>query len=777
MTRRRQLLAGAVAVAAVLAAALVGIRNLGTEGPARVIADARERNPAAAGFAGSRSCEGCHADQFEAWRGSTHERAGGAPGPETVIAPFDGTPIVFADGRVTPTVEPSGDYVFLVDRPERPRMRLPVDGVIGRGHMLGGGTQGFVSTFDDGTVRFLPFDYSATNGVWFCNTAAVAGWWISGGDLASLRPDAGWVPISDKMKLTDCGDWPPIRILGTDDRYANCQSCHGSQVDAAYDSEAKTYRTTYTGLGINCESCHGPADDHVTLAEQGFPEDDVGLESLVGLGKDESVGVCLQCHALKRRLEPGYLPGAPLEDHFSLKAPLIGDRPFTPDGRVRTFAYQQNHLYSACYYAGSMTCVDCHDPHGQGYQDQNRQPLSGPFDDGQCTGCHASKMGAEDHTFHPPDSEGARCVSCHMPYLQQPVLGDRIRYARSDHSISIPRPLLDAEYGITGACQQCHGDRGPAQLQDEIDARWGAIKPLQPLVEALRRAEANVEQTDLVEALSLLRPQEGEPIAQMAALNHLFDEYFRAGVAPPGEVKARLQLLASSPDVDVAATALAALNLTSGDDLLTRAFLDEALRAPAPRVDRIRSRWGLVLTLVADVYRRRRDLPSYVAALEAASTVLPGDSETLLNLGAAYAETGRTEEAMQHYIRSVQLDDGNSVALVNLGLLLESSGRQEEAEAVYGRAIDARPSESLAHLNLGNVYLRRSEFPAAIAQYEEAIRYNSGMALAHFYKAVAHVQLGEIDQARVALHSAAEFAPDDRQILDLLAQVEGSSGR
>jgi hypothetical protein len=208
--------------------ALVGIRRLGGDGGEQAIADATSGPPAARGFAGSATCQNCHTDQFEAWRTSTHGTAGGPPGPETVIAPFDGTPIEFADGRVTPTIEPSGAYVFLVDRPGRPQLRLPVDGVVGRGHMLGGGTQGFVSTFADGTVRFLPFDYSATNREWFCNTAAVAGWWISGGDLASLRPDVGWVPISDSMKLTDCGDWPPIRILGTDDRYANCQSCHGS---------------------------------------------------------------------------------------------------------------------------------------------------------------------------------------------------------------------------------------------------------------------------------------------------------------------------------------------------------------------------------------------------------------------------------------------------------------------------------------------------------------------------------------------------------------------
>jgi hypothetical protein len=48
-------------------------------------------------FVGSERCAECHRAQAEAWRGSTHARAGGAPGRVEVIAPFDGTPIRFAD--------------------------------------------------------------------------------------------------------------------------------------------------------------------------------------------------------------------------------------------------------------------------------------------------------------------------------------------------------------------------------------------------------------------------------------------------------------------------------------------------------------------------------------------------------------------------------------------------------------------------------------------------------------------------------------------------------
>ena len=61
-------------------------------------------------------------------------------------------------------------YVFAVRQEGRSERRLTVDGVVGGGHLLGGGTQGFVTRVLDGTVRFMPFDYSRQLDRWFCST-------------------------------------------------------------------------------------------------------------------------------------------------------------------------------------------------------------------------------------------------------------------------------------------------------------------------------------------------------------------------------------------------------------------------------------------------------------------------------------------------------------------------------------------------------------------------------------------------------------------------------
>jgi len=286
---------------------------------------------------------------------------------------------------------------------------------------------------------------------------------------------------------------------------------------------------------------------------------DPRIRSLANLPKDSSLSTCFRCHGLKDVLKEGYLPGDGLEEHFALKFPVLGDRPYTPDFRVRTFAYQATHLSSECYLDGPMDCVSCHEPHGQGYWDVNRRPLESPFDDGQCTACHASKAEPlEDHTFHPPESEGSRCVNCHMPYLQHPEVGPGVEFARSDHTIPVPRPAFDDSVGVESACVQCHAERTPAELQRQAEAWWGELEPHRPLVRGmLHRDEAG---NRVAAARLLLRPDLNDPLAQFQALARFLTERLPPDVPElEPEVEERLRALTRSPDPDVRALALAAL--------------------------------------------------------------------------------------------------------------------------------------------------------------------------------------------------------------------------
>ena len=715
-------------------------------------------------FVGSAACAGCHADQYGRWVASTHGRAGGEPGPETVIVPFDGTPIVFRDATVLPLVDSAGRHLFVVRQEGRPEREISVDGVIGGGHMLGGGTQGFVTRLADGTVRFLPFDYSRHLDAWFCNSAS--------------RADRGWQPVTPDLALGDCGDWPPVRILGTMSRFANCQSCHGSQITATFEPGTGV-TTRWTSLDINCESCHGPARRHVELMAGAGPPADIGLDSRVLDGVDESLEVCFRCHSLGDVVQEGYLSGAPLADYYALLLPALGDEPHLADGRVGTFAYQGSHLSSSCYVDGSMTCVSCHEPHGLGYWDVNRAPLAGETDDRQCTACHASKAAdPEAHTFHPAGSPGARCVSCHMPYLQHPVVGEDIPFARSDHTIPIPRPQLDGRLGLVSACRGCHTDQSELRLQAWVDERWGETKPQDPVTAGLLNVTDGMG-SDLAARL-LLRPGEGGAMDQARGLARYLMGWVRLGEGLGRDGTERIARLAESEDPDLRAMALVARHVAApaggegsadaGPD--ADAVAAAARNEPAP----VRRRWVMLLGFLANEARARQDWDTATELLHRALAVAPEDAEVLLTLGLVRSGAGNPEGAIDAFTRSLAADPEQPVARVNLGLVRAANGDEEGALREYEAAIALNPYEAMAYVNLGNLYLRGGNTAQAIRMYERAVAVGPEIGAAHRNLAVALGRAGRFDDAIPHARRAVEFAPGDQAARDILRQLEAQAG-
>ena len=710
-------------------------------------------------FIGSESCAECHAAETESWIGSTHGRAGGPPTTARVIAPFDGQTLGFLDAEVTPLIMADGDFVFVVEWMENVPDTFRVDGVVGGGHMEGGGTQGFFSAFPDGTMRFLPFDYSRQLSAWFCN---------------ARRPRPGeWRPVTAELRLAECADWPPQRVLGPSERFVGCGQCHGSQIRTEVDADAGMVRTDFTSLDVNCESCHGPAREHMELASSGAIAGGAGI-GLVALGRldeDASLAVCLRCHSQKLALRDGDLPGEDLLANYSLLLPILTDRPFTPDGRVATFGYQLNHLSSSCYLDGRMTCVSCHEPHGQGYQDTNGRPLTGRFDDGQCTSCHASKVDrVAEHTRHRPGSVGARCVSCHMPYLQHGQIGDEIPYARSDHTIPVPRPGEDEALGITSACSGCHGDRSPEQLTGQVAEWWGELKPRAALVEGVLAAESAADRIDA--APLLLRPDETHPMAQVTALSRFATRFLQpdmTGLEP--SVRTALWELTASDDLDVAALALATLHLSVGELDDDRARLVASIGEREARGEHIRSRWIRVLTYIGDVYAFRRDPGTAAVVYRKALELDPDHAEALERLASVELARGDVEEAVDLYTRVIEADPVRVGAHIGLGAALEQVGDTDGAMSVYTAALEVNPGEPLLWFRSANLHLAERELEAAGVGFRRAVELDPGLVPARVGLAQVHMSEGDQDSARRELIVALEFDPENTQATALLERI------
>ena len=722
-----------------------------------------------ADFVGAASCAGCHAAQSNAWAHSTHGRAGGTPASGILLTAFDGRPIRFRDAVVTPRILAGGQYAFVVAQEGHEALTFAVDGVVGGGHMAGGGTQGFVTHRADGTIRFLPFERSRSPAAWFCNTGS--------------RLGTGWQPIRADMPLAACGDWPPVRALGDLPRFANCQGCHGSQIEARFDSSSHRYATSVASLAINCESCHGPARRHVELAASGqmSRSANIGMRALATLDKEQSLQVCYACHALKDQVRPGYHAGDSLDRFYSIGLALLGDRPLTPDGRVRTFAYQETQRFSECYRKGGMRCTDCHDPHTQGSRDVAGAPLPGRLDDRQCTSCHASITDrVEAHTHHRPESAGSRCVSCHMPYLQHPEVGTAIRYTRSDHTIPIPRPAHDSAMGVRTACASCHSGVAASVLDAQV-AAW-TPRPRKPLPPSVAAQVALGTSPLTPAAAHTLLSGDDHSMARIGALARLVEALGEdSGDWLDDGVARRLGELGADRDPDVAALALAALHLARGEQSATRRVLARALAAAGSRDGALRDRWALVLGYVGDRLAAERRYDAATTVYRKALEIVPTNVRVLVNLANAERD-GATDgaqlaNAIADYQRAIRLDPAASLTLVNLGVAQAAAGDTAAALASWGKAAWLDPGEPLAPFNVGNVHLMRGRLGDAVVSYRTALGLDPSLVPAHFNLTRALVGMGDPAGALRAIRDGLGFDSSNVQARAMAVQLQRTSPR
>ena len=716
-------------------------------------------------FVGANACASCHLQQFEQWKRSTHGRAGGFPGQIEVIARFDGRPLHFANAVVTPQ-RVGSDYSFAVEETGRPRQVFAVDAVVGGGHMTGGGTQAFFTRSSDGTYRFLPFDFIRKENLWFCN--------------ARTSTKEGLTPITPALSLHDCADWPPWRVLGDSEDHDNCQSCHGSQIELGRDREHAAWHTQIGSLTIDCEACHGPGRTHLARVADpaAIKTGDLGYRTLDTLDKDASLGVCFQCHALKTTIKAGYRTGADFSAFYSLLLPLLGDEPVHPDGRTKSFAYQQGHLWSDCYVNGGMTCTSCHDPHTQGYRDTQGRTLAGRFDDRQCTSCHQSKaVQPESHTHHAPGTDGARCVSCHMPYLQQPAFGNELHFARSDHTIPVPRADLDAALGITNACRGCHRDMTENQVEQQVIRWYGARKPI---AKAIAAAFAVANQHDPVAAARLvLRSDEKHTAALFAGMARFVDKFIVPDQSNlDAEIQARLLALVEHPNQDVRALALAALHIADGVNPKTRQVLDVHRLKVGVAADGVRGRWAFILLFYADQAHERGMTLRSIALFERARELEPDRPRTLTSLGLAYAEGGQLPAAEGLLRRSLELDPAQPRALVVLGEILRDLHQVDQAKQAWRDALLIDAGTAIAELRLGELAFAEGDDVHSLQHCDRALSIDPNLAQAYFVKGQAHDRQGATEAARraltagLALDAKSDEAQRARALLQRLRPAE-----
>ena len=697
-------------------------------------------------YVGATACAGCHATEADAWTKSHHALAMQHASEATVLGDFDDA--AFVDRDLTTTFF-RRDGKFMVR------------------------TDGADGTLRDFAVRF-------TFGVAPLQQYLLE---LPGGRLQALsiawdsRPkESGgqrWFHLYPNETIR-AGD--PLHWTGLQQNWNYmCAECHSTNLIRGYDAATSTYATTYSEINVACESCHGPGSRHVAWARQepGWEAiDRHGLAVLLDERRDvawkldpatgnssrseprtttREIETCALCHSRRGPISSKIEAGAPIGD--SHRVVNLDDGLYFPDGQIRDEVYEYgSFLQSRMFHAG-VTCSDCHEPHSLELRAEGS---------GVCLQCHgADRFATTAHHHHPPASQGAECISCHMPERTYMVVD-----GRRDHSFRIPRPDLSVSLGTPNACGQCHTDKTAAWAAAQVKSWFPTPHPgFQNFAELL--SDGNAAAAGVRERLVAFAADRAQPaIARASALDRL-------DRVPNPVALAELGKLLADADPLVRRSAVSAYGTLPPDargsllPLLDDPILDVRLAAarlladlPADRLD------------PSSREKRERGLAEYVAS-QMSNADRP---EAHHNIGVLSISLGRYADAEAELKEALRLDPGFVPAAVTLADLYRGLGRDPEAEPLLRAMISRQPTAAAAHYSLALWLIRARRHDAALAELKQAAELEPSEPRFSYVYAVALAELGNPAQAMQVLRTVLQLHPNHRDSLLALAGYERDAG-
>jgi predicted CXXCH cytochrome family protein len=423
-------------------------------------------------YLGSASCEKCHQADYAGWKNSLHIKMTRPVAEATIAGDFrDGTKFADHDRSYQFGIKDGKPWISIAFGGNAPET-FTVEYTLGAKRF-----QGYLAKLPEGRIFVLPVFWHVTTKRWV--------------DWKEITP------IPDGAH--------GIRQIWN----SNCFNCHATNIVQGYDINDKAYKSTWTEMGIGCEACHGPGRPHVELMEA-WEKDPASKPNYDNSASNRQLSTvlktlsyksaeprrvydtCAYCHGNKRNAFVGFKAGDRYEDYAT---PFVVSEPipdndlqgeFWPDGRPNRFNRSQALALSGCFNAGAITCTNCHLAHGSPNEYSLKVNINdGAHGDELCTQCHTAPKtgnrepaagirlaftgaGLQGHTFHAPQSEGSRCISCHMSDANW-----RLLIRRRDHTFQPPVPENTAQFGIPNACTSCHDDRSPEWAARQMNEWWG----------------------------------------------------------------------------------------------------------------------------------------------------------------------------------------------------------------------------------------------------------------------------------------------------------------
>ena len=393
-------------------------------------------------FVPNETCAECHADEYARWTGSHHDLAMQVATPATVLGDFDDA--VFTHLGVTSRFFVRDDRFFVnTEGPDGAPADFEITHTFGVEPL-----QQYLIPFPGGRLQSLTVAWDTEQSRWF-----------------HLYPDERVEP-GDALHWT--GAYQTWNTM--------CAECHSTDLRTGFDRVTGTYDTTWAEIDVSCQACHGPGSAHMAWArDESVPPTDHELSAtglLVAFDAGDPAGEverCARCHSRRSPVSIEDAHGRPFLDDFN--PATLREGLYHADGQILDEVYVYGSFVQRKMSAAGVRCSDCHDPHRLELQATGNAV---------CTRCHRSAppaafptliardYDAVSHHFHDTGSDGARCVSCHMPARTYMVVDPR-----RDHGFRIPRPAVSEVIGAPDACTGCHTDETQTWAAGRAAEWWG----------------------------------------------------------------------------------------------------------------------------------------------------------------------------------------------------------------------------------------------------------------------------------------------------------------
>jgi len=606
-------------------------------------------------YVGSQACARCGHEKVHAdWANSMHNKMFQKVGPGVIVGDFNDRTLEYMEWRFRMYTRDGVHYIQEL-APSGEESVYRVDYTLGSKRI-----QHYLSVRPDKSIR-------VTYPTWDIQLNK----WIHGSEIVrTAHNSAGELIVM------------PVQVWNK-----HCWNCHTSQEEEGFDILTQTYDTRFTEPGINCEMCHGPGSIHVERMEKDPTDPCTVTVNAMRLKREDRMVDCLQCHTRRIIVKKGFHAGENLYDYYQLRVVDLAPQPVSAPPvwatRARRFANECLLLWeSPCFVKGDATCVSCHDAH---QVDMAKDPRYRNTDV-LCTQCHREYLDektAADHTRHPLQSEGSRCVECHMMMITRKNIKVLQNAEIRDHLISSPIPESTVKHAIPNACNNaCHED-----------------KPVEWVIEWMDKWYPNRRRSDFVEdTMALARKRQPEAIPGLIRLaeDPSRSEITRAAaVSLLGEfrgeqVTASLLKALTHPHPVIRAEAARALSEAATPSLAGP--LKRALSDPI-RTVRLNAVFALVKLGVLEVtdehagaYKKAKG--EYEQFLREFPTIY----DTRVDLGTYLAVHGKYEEALQEYKNASKIRPELPLAWYYIGVTCARMGDLEEALKYLDEALKLDPN-------------------------------------------------------------------------------------